>query len=429
MTPMIQSPPTKLASFPKYLPLLSWMIAAIFCVFQFYLQTTASLMTKGWIRDFHLTPVGVSNLSSAFFYAYLFMQIPVGYLNDRFNPRKILSFGALLVGIGCIALSKTDSFAIAFIARLVMGIGASFGFISMLYIASRWFSPQKFTLMIGSAESAGMVAVALASVLSAWFITHSGWRITIFTSGIIALIVMILAYSIVRDKPPAKAQNQPPQVSLKKGVLLSLSNKQVWWSGVFGFLNFAVINAISSLWGVPFLHQVYHFSLSLSAAIISMLLYGLATGTPIVGWISMRICRRKPIMLVGSCLSALFLSIAIFIPHLSVWLLFILFFLAGLTCSTYIQCFSISKERTPSHIHGISMAITNMIGMLGAPIYQFIMGTLIESQIFGLSQHDALTYRIAMGVVPAGLALSFFVALWIKETYCMSYDEKRETEQ
>lgn len=370
-------------------------------------------MATSWMTDFHLDAIGVSNLSAAFFYAYVLMQIPVGFLNDRFNPKRILTLGAFLVAAGCISMAFTENTIVAYIDRILMGIGSSFGFVSMLYTCSRWFPANRFALAVGLSESLGMVGVALTTVCSAWLLTHFGWRKTVLTSGIVAVLLMIAAHLMVRDKP-SETEEIKEKVGFWQSVRMTLKERQVWLSGFYGFFAFAIINAIASLWGVPFLENVYDLSLTLSASIVSMILYGLAIGLPLITVITNVIGSRKPVILVASACTAFFLSVTLFVPNLPTWLLFLLFFLTGLTGCSYVHGFAISKESMPESIHGVGLAMTNMMLMLGAPIMQIVMGYIITHDFFGLSHSLDLTYRLALGLVPAGIALSFFIALGFK---------------
>jgi MFS family permease len=401
------------------LAIINWSLASFFCVFQFFLQASSSLMAKLWSDDFHLSPIGVSSLSSAFFYTYLLMQIPVGFLNDLFNPRWILSSGAALIGVGCFILASTDQYSMAWFARFIMGLGSSFGFVSMLYISAEWFKAERFTVMVGYAETIGMVGVALSSVMGAALISYAGWRLTMMVSAVVALITLVLCIVFVRASPkPSHLIDQKNGSrnslikNLKTSLLLSLKNRNVWLSGLFGFCHFSVINALCSLWGVPFLRHVYHYSLSLSAAVISMIFYGMAIGAPLTSHWSVRLGRRKPIMALSSSLAALLLSLVIFVPNLSTGSLFILFFVIGVFASTYVQCYSITKELTPKSTHGVSLALTNLLVMLGAPLYQFLIANLLEHY----------SYSIAIAVVPLSFVLALGLIYYIPETYCRSGD-------
>ena len=412
----MQDYPQKLSFYQKHLRWFNWGIATFFCLFQFFLQASASIMATSWMKDFHMNAMAISKLSATFFYAYVLMQIPVGFLNDRFNPKRILTLGAFLVAAGCISMAFTHNTTVAYIDRVLMGIGSSFGFVSMLYTCSRWFEANKFAFVVGVSEALGMVGVGLTTVFTAWLLMKTGWRSAMLVSGITATLIMIAAHLLVRDKPMETTNNSEKKIfSLWQSLRMTLTQAQVWLSGFYGFFAFAIINAIASLWGVPFLQKVYQLSVGLSATIISMILYGLALGLPLVSVVTNKLGARKPVLLVSSGFTAFLLSIVTFIPHLPVWLLYPLFFLIGLFGCSYIHCFAISKENTDTAIHGTSLAVTNMLMMIGAPIMQITIGFLISHDFFHLSHSTALTYRLSLGLVPMGIAISFFLALGFRE--------------
>ncbi len=412
----MQEYPLTPSFYQKHLAWFNWTIATFFCLFQFFLQASASIMVVSWMQDFHLNAIGISKLSAAFFYAYALMQIPVGFLNDHFSPKRVLTLGAFLVAAGCLSMAYTQNTTVAYIDRILMGIGSSFGFVSMLYTCSRWFQANKFAFMVGISESFGMVGVGIITVSSAWLLMHIGWRNAMLISGILATILMLAAHLLVRDKPIETTSNTVKrQFSLWQSLSITLKQPQIWLAGLYGFFAFSIVNAITSLWGVPFLQEVYHLSVGLSASIVSMILYGLAVGLPTIGIVTTKLRQRKPVMLVGSSFTALVLSIILFTPHLPVGVLFVLFFLTGVFGSSYIHCFSIGKENTPEEIHGISLAVINMFFMVGAPLLQICIGFLITHHFFHLIHSVGLSYRLALGLVPIGIALSFFIALLIKE--------------
>ncbi len=405
----------------KYTPWINWGISTSYVLFQFFLQTIAGLMTKPWMQEFHITRVGVSNLSAAFFYTFLLMQVPVGLFYDRYGARKMLTVAALFLSAGCILLAATHNYYVALFARLLMGFGGSFGFVGMLYLSIHWFDAKRFALVVGLSEMIAMLGAGLSQIGLAWVVSSLGWRAAIRWSGFIALIIMILCYTMVRDKPLDTTEIKSP-AQIWHNLVATLKQKQVWLAGIYGFFACSVVNTFTSLWGVPFLVNLYHFNLSKSASMVAMIFVGVGLGAPFNGWASMRLGQRKPIMLVGASISALLLTVLFFVPNLQVWQIYTLLFLIGVSNSTYVQCFAISKETTPVKIHGATMALTNMLVMLSAPVLQNFVGYLLHTHFFGLSDTLSFTFRLSLGILPLGMALAFLLTFAIKETYCSSIE-------
>ena len=309
----------KQLSLERCLPWINWGIATTFVLFQFFLQTVAGVMVDAWARDFHLSHLAVSNLSAMFFYTYVLCQVPLGIAYDRFGARRILLFAAFLLVIGCYLLYTAESYGLALLARAVMGMGSSFGFVGMLYASANWFPVKRFALMVGLAETLGMMGVALGESLLAWLMTNGGWRPIMLYCAIAGGIVAVLVYFFVSDNAPYKAvtdnaNEKKHQLSLKESLLTAMQCKSIWLAGFYGFAMFGLVNVFTSLWGVPFLRDQYGVDLHLAASLISMIFVGIAIGGPFNGWLSAKLGVRQPIML-GFCLMTLCLmSAAIYLP-------------------------------------------------------------------------------------------------------------------
>jgi MFS family permease len=393
--------------YQKLCPWINWLLATGFVLFQFFLQSTAGVMTREWMHDFHISHLGVSNLSAAFFYMYVLMQVPAGVLFDKYGPRIVLALASLLLGAGCFMLSFVSHYGAAFFARMLMGAGAAFGFVGMLLVSAMWFKPQHFALMVGLAETLGMLASSAGENVMAWVVQHLGWRISMSASGVIALVLFVLCVAFVRRNPDYKTVALGEDaLSIGAQITRALRSRVIWLAGGFGFFMFAIINAFTSLWGVPFLQVTHHLSLSHAALVTSMVFIGVALGAPLSGWVCMRMNKRKPVMFTGAFIAFVLMSLVVFLPGLSPTMLCILLFLSGAFCAVYIQCFALAKDQIPAGIHGAGLALTNMIFMLSAPILQTLIALLLHTSSF----------RVAMSILPAGFFVAFLLVCFMSET-------------
>lgn len=404
---------------------LSWAIATSFVIFQFLLQTAAGVMAHHWKIDFHINAVAVANLSAAFFYMYVFMQIPAGIVYDRFNPQFILTFAASTLALGCFLLSWTDNYYFAFFARALMGMGASFGFVGMLHISSTWFSAKAFPLIVSLAETIAAVSMTANVILLAVLVENFGWRHTMRFASYAALIIACLALIIIRAKA---ASNQDHTIVHKepiwKNLLLLVKNKQAWLVGIYGFFSFTIINVFTSLWGIPLLTNVYHFSLSTSAQIVSMVFLGIASGTLSLSWLSMQIGRRKPILFFSAFITFILLSIVFFVPNLSETMIYAILYFSGFFSAAYVLTFTLIKELMPAHYRAAALAMTNTLMMISAPLLQPLVGFFISHQFFGLAHSVASSYRFSLALLPVGLAIATVLVFFMQESYCKELHEE-----
>jgi MFS family permease len=54
----------------------------------YFHRVCPAVLAPEFVRDFHMSGVGLGLLTSAYFYPYTVMQVPVGVLSDRWGVRK-----------------------------------------------------------------------------------------------------------------------------------------------------------------------------------------------------------------------------------------------------------------------------------------------------------------------------------------------------
>lgn len=366
----------------RFLPWLNWAITTSFVLFQFFMQATAGLMASQWCRDFSLSPMQVGNLSAAFFDTYVLLQIPVGIAYDKFGVRKVMISASLLLSISCFCMAMAKSYYFALFARSLMGAGSAFGFVGMLYVTAYWFNAKQFAVLVGVAETIALSGVAVGEVGMASLIHNHGWRITMGVAGIIATIITLLAIIFIDEKQQTTLDESPEKEkspSLLESIFYAITNRQVWLAGLYGFALMAIINVFASLWAIPYLRGTYQWlDMPGAASLVSMLFLGVAMGGPFIAAVSNHLRMRKNIMLTGGGIY-LFLCLYIFlIPITQLWVFYLLMLLLGISASSYILTYAITKETTDEKYQGTSLATMNMILMASGPVLQPALGYLLE---------------------------------------------------
>ena len=372
-------------------------------------------MSNAWLQDFHLSTLQLSNLSAAFFYPYLLMQIPVGLLYDRFKAKTILAIAAGLLSLGCLLLATAKTYELAIISRILMGIGASFGYVGMLKIILQYFPVNKFSFVLGLSESLSTIAITVGIIYLAYFLKSHSWRTMMLLCAATAfLLLLIILYSM--KEPQNYRQENPTPLSQIWGQLKSiLTHKQIILCSLYGFFLFALVNAFTSLWGVSFITNVYHFSHELAASMVSIVFIGIMVGGPLNGLLSKTRFKRPQIMQYGAVGLALCMGAVIFAPHLNAFMLFVLLFLAGFFCAMYIHAFSLIKDTVPLAAQATALAAANMIIMTAAPLLQILIGSLLNSQVYGLASSNAMNYRLSLSLLPLGMFIAFILSRLIRE--------------
>ena len=98
-------------------PAAMWIVATAFSFLQFFLQIANNTMADNLMQAFSITPAQLGLLSSAFFYPFILVQIPVGFLLERFSTKKILSLSAIICSVGTLAFAFCHNFYLAIFFR------------------------------------------------------------------------------------------------------------------------------------------------------------------------------------------------------------------------------------------------------------------------------------------------------------------------
>ncbi|CAM4384055.1 MAG: putative sulfoacetate transporter SauU [Legionellaceae bacterium] len=407
--------------------ILAWIVWGLGATFYFYdilLQVSPGVMVPELMQAFNVNAASLGQLSAFYFYAYAGMQIPVGVLLDNYGPRRLLSFAALICLMGCLLFGYADGMSEAALGRFFIGFGSAFGAVGCMKLASNWFPHERFAFLTGLLVALGMLGAVGGETPLALLINAIGWHKSMVLLGLVGGIIAVCIWFIVKDSPVpmTKITSVKRKANILAGLKQVTQSKQTWLAAIYGGLMFAPTSAFGALWGVPFLIEKYGITRPTAAGVISLLFIGWAIGSPISGWISDTIQRRKPSMIIGTIFSLFCILAIIYAPVSLITVSFLLFFF-GFFSSGFLTAFSIVREINHNHISATALGFMNMLNMIGGAILQPLIGYLLDRywngvMIQGARQYSIENYHTALAVLPAIIFISLLLIPFIKETYC-----------
>ncbi|MCX7717857.1 MAG: MFS transporter [Candidatus Sumerlaeaceae bacterium] len=126
---------------------------------------------------------------------------------DRLGPRPVFTTGALLMVLAQILASRVHTLGmLVWTYGVMLGIGIGFVYSACtVALQSRWFPDvRRRGVAIGFALMGMGLGSALAAPLWAWGISLGGWRATYFVTGLVFLVLLAIAGTIIRF--PARNQ-------------------------------------------------------------------------------------------------------------------------------------------------------------------------------------------------------------------------------
>lgn len=207
---------------PGRLSLSVWGVAAFFYFAGFYLRVFPAVITTELMRDFHINASELGNFSAVYFYAYILMQVPTGVLVDSWGARRLLILGSVIAAAGTFLFGATDHMLLASIGRGMVGGATAVGWVVTLKLATHWLPPGRFALMSGLGLFMGNMGALVAQVPLRLLVEQIGWRAAAMSSASIALVVGVLAFTVVRNDPGDRGYRSYAPASLRSTHHLTL---------------------------------------------------------------------------------------------------------------------------------------------------------------------------------------------------------------
>jgi len=414
----------------RYRWLIFWILAFSYILVYFH-RLCPAVVAVDMMRDLQSGGALLGLLGSAYFYPYALMQLPAGLLSDSWGPRRTIALFFVIACAGSLLLGLAPSLFWAIAGRTLVGLGVSMLFVPTMKVLAEWFRVREFATMTGILMAMGglgsLTAASPLALLSTWV----GWRFSFVIVGVFTLVLAILVWLLVRDRPadlgwpspaePVGASTLP--IGLLEGMKKVLRYPRFWPIAIWFFFDCAIFFSFGGLWGGPYLMQVYGLTKGQAGQILSMIAVGMIVGSPLVSFLSNRIFQgRKAVLVLSSsivlCLTAL---LSFHTEGLPVPVLYLICLGLGIFSSAIVVIgFTTTKELFPVQIAGTSTGLVNLFPFAGGALFQPFLGYLLERNgriegAFTLAGYQQAFFALFLCGVAAFLACLFLEETLVKE--------------
>ncbi|HZP33666.1 MAG TPA: MFS transporter [Candidatus Acidoferrales bacterium] len=214
-------------------------------------------------NELKLSPSQLGILLSSFFWLYTLVQLPVGWLIDRFNVNWILAIGFFIWSAATGVTGILHGFTALLIVRLLLGIAESVAFPSYGKIFAHNFHEHQRGVANGVIGVGQSVGAAFASLAGGVIMSRFGWRPFFVVSGLICLPWCL---GWLRWAPPAKSPIRG-ELGYSSGAIIEvLQQRSLWGISLATFCaNYMLFLLLT--WLPYYLVQQRHFSLTLTGEI------------------------------------------------------------------------------------------------------------------------------------------------------------------
>src|SRR5215470_970670 len=206
-----------------------WLITVLLSVaglINYFDRTIVSVALPVIATDLDLRPAKLGVLLSAFFWSYALMQVPIGWLSDRFNLRWLYAVCFALWSLTCGITGFAGSLGLLIVLRMLLGIGESIYLPGAIKLVSVVFPAKDRGLASGLVNCGTRAGLAFGAPLIASIVVAFGWRKAFFILGFTALVWLIPWLAVFpREATTADGKSRPLWGSLDRNILgMSLAN-------------------------------------------------------------------------------------------------------------------------------------------------------------------------------------------------------------
>jgi MFS family permease len=393
---------------------VAWLMTAVYYFYQYTLRSAPAVMMPELAQAFGITAMGVASMAGLFYYGYSPFSLVAGVALDRFGARRVVPLGAAAVGVGALLFATGDRQA-ASLGRLLQGAGGVFALVGAVYIATTSFPASRAATLIGATQMFGMAGGSAGQFVVGPVISSGlAWEQFWIAMGIGGLAISALLFLLLPSQRQGGGHHGWLRGALRAmGVVFR--NPQSILCGMIAGLIFIPTTIFDMIWGVRYLEEARGFDYGTAVLRSSLVPVGWMIGCPLLGWLSDRIGRRKPVIVGGA--AVLFASLAwILFGPVSLLPPYVLGLTAGLGSGAAMLPYTVIKEANPPEMSGTATGVVNFLNFTFSALLGPVFGWILAAVSGGAPSMSLDHYQTAFEPLLYGVALAIVLTLLLKET-------------
>ncbi len=392
-----------------------WVMSLIFIVYTVEYADRANIgFALPFIqKEYNLDNTQAGLLVSLFFAGYAIMQIPAGFLVNKFGVKITYSLGIFLTAICTGLMGMVNSALHLKMLRTLVGISESTVVIGSTVTINNWFPAKEKGTATGIFLASSNMGPLIVPLISAWILMNFDWRYIFILFSIPGILLAIIWAVMVCNHPEQSKFVSKEELKYIKSGVSSLNNQareikafRFYWldrvirtrevadltsskqcfrcwdiyGAALGYFFMVGTVGVLMSWLPKYLLQEKGFSVMHSAMLAASPFVGTLIGNLLGGWLSDNVLgkRRKPLMMVSAISTIVSMNLIIHAPE-NQWLLTALFFVTGLLLALGYSAFSVyAMGRVNKATYPIAYGIINMGGQLGGMCLPFIVGMILD---------------------------------------------------
>jgi MFS family permease len=372
-------------------------LVAVYLLSQF-LRNSIGVIAPDIAAEMNIPASEIGVLSSAFFFAFAAVQLPLGVAIDRFGPKRCMLVCTAIVIVSSLMFAWGRTPAELTTARVIMGVGTSCYLIAPLALYAQRFAPDRFAMLAGLHMAVGTLGTMLATAPLAYVAAAMGWRAAFIGVAAVMCIMGVVIALVVREPAPAAPVHRETLSESILGIRAAMRIPSVGRVFLMQMATYSSFALFVGLWGGPYLTHVYGYSLTERGNLLLVAAVAQILGLTLYGWSDRAFGSYRAPVALGALVTAGFFALLAVVGTLSrdpllPWLVGF-----GAAAGFTPVVIAHGKALFPPELVGRGMTLLNMGSMGGVFVTQSISGLAIDLFAATNGVYPLASYRLVFAL-------------------------------
>lgn len=359
-----------------------WVVALLVYLLAVFHRSSLAVAGLAATERFDISASQLATFTMLQLLVYAGMQIPVGLLVDRFGPRRVLITGASILTVAQVGFAFADSYGLALVARLFVGVGDAMTFICVLRLVTTWFAPRQVPLMTQLTGVLGQLGGIIAAVPMTWALGQLGWTRSYVLAASLGIVLVLALIVVVHDAPTSRSM-RGPALSWSR-IRASLGASWAQPGTRLGFwMHFTTqfsATTLGLLWGYPFFVRGEGRSDHVAGLLLTVMVVAVMATGPVLGWAITRHPWHRSTMVLGivAAIVVVWSAVLAWPGPAPLALLLLLVVVVGVGGPASMIGFDLGRTSNPADRLASATGIINQAGFLASLLLVVAIGLVLD---------------------------------------------------
>jgi MFS family permease len=385
-----------------------WVVGLLVYLLAVFHRSSLAVAGLAATERFDISAAQLATFTMLQLLVYAGLQIPVGLLVDRFGSRAVLVVGASVLTCAQAGFAFADSYGLALVARVFVGMGDAMTFICVLRLVNTWFSPRRIPLITQLTGVLGQLGAIIAAVPMTWALSNLGWTRSYLLAASLGIFMVVALLLVVHDAPGSRSLRGATLglAAIRESLAESWEHPGTRLGFWMHFSTQFSATVLGLLWGYPFFVKGEGLSERAAGVLLTVMVVAVMTAGPVLGWrVTVRPWHRSTLVLgIVSAVVASWTVVLVWPGNAPLWLLVWLVVVTGVGGPASMIGFDLGRTSNPPHRLASATGIINQGGFYASLILVIAIGLILDWRTPGASSdYTPSAFRWAM---------SFQYVLW-----------------